>query len=133
MPSAPISPRLRQTSKLAAFVAGLMAFVWAAGAETPAGAQGGGSEAAAAAGSIDNEQLEKALQALSWGQFKSVVSAIPKLKADVDAYGPLGWQYVQANYRTYQWRKNIRKLHEPEKRRLAELIQEAREGPGPSR
>lgn len=78
--------------------------------------------------SPDIERLEKALQGLTWAQFKAVVEAIPKLKADVDAYGPLGWQYVQTNYRTYPWRKNLRKLQDDQKKRLAELIDEAKAG-----
>lgn len=76
----------------------------------------------------DSEQLEQGLQSLSWPQFKAVVQAIPKLKADVDAYGPLGWQYVQANYKTYHWRKNINKLHPDQKLHLDNLIREARQG-----
>lgn len=80
----------------------------------------------------DSEQLEKGLQSLSWEQFRSVVNSIPKLKADVDAYGPLGWQYVQSNYRTYHWRKNINKLHADQKIQLAGLIRDAREGSKPA-
>lgn len=86
------------------------------------------SPPAATAAASENERLEKGLQSLNWEQFKSVVSAIPKLKKDVDAYGPLGWQFVQANYKTYGWKKNIGKLDEDQKKRLAELILAAREG-----
>jgi len=128
-----ISTELRKCSKLA-LVVGLAAFVWAAGAQAEgdkAVSDSGPGTREAAAGSLDNEQLEKAVQSLSWGQFKSVLTAIPKLKADVDAFGPLGWQYVQANYKTYPWRKSIRKLKEPEKKQLSELIDEAREGARP--
>lgn len=71
----------------------------------------------------DSTSLEKSLQSLEWGQFKSVVEAIPKLKADVDAYGPLGWQYVEANYRTYSWKRSIDKLDDEQKRHLASLIE----------
>lgn len=74
----------------------------------------------------DSAALEKSLQSLDWGQFKSVVEAIPKLKADVDAYGPLGWQYVEANYRTYGWKRSIDKLDEEQKRQLASLIESAK-------
>lgn len=74
------------------------------------------------------EQLEKELQGLDWKQFKAVISAIPKLKADVDAYGPLGWQYVQANYKTYRWRKNIDKLDNVQKIQLAQLIRKTKGG-----
>jgi len=77
----------------------------------------------------DSAQLEKELQQLDWKQFKSAVEAIPKLKADVDAYGPLGWQYVEANYKTYGWKKSIDKLDDTQKKQLAELIQAARKSP----
>ena len=80
---------------------------------------------AGTAPAIDSAQLEKALQHLNWPQFKSVVEAIPKLKADVDAYGPMGWQIVEANYRTYGWKKSIDKLDEGQKRQLAALIRAA--------
>jgi hypothetical protein len=105
--------------------AGLAILAGIAAAESADAAGATGQETVASA---ENEQLEKALQGLNWDQFKAVVEAIPKLKADVDAYGPLGWQYVQANYRNYPWRKNIRKLQEPQKKRLAELIGVVREG-----
>lgn len=95
-----------------------------AGSDAPAPETG----AAAPAASHDSEQLEKELQSLTWDQFKSVVKAVPKLKADVDAYGPLGWQYVQANYKTYHWKKNINKLDDQQKEHLAELIQKSRTG-----
>lgn len=75
-----------------------------------------------------SEQLEKELQSLSWPQFKAVIVAIPKLKADVDAYGPMGWQYVQANYKTYRWRKSINKLEPEQKIQLGQLIQKSKRG-----
>jgi hypothetical protein len=74
----------------------------------------------------DSKQLENQLQRLDWPQFRSVVESIPKLKADVDAYGPAGWTYVKGKYKTYGWKKNIDKLDDAEKRRLAALIQAAR-------
>jgi hypothetical protein len=74
----------------------------------------------------DSRQLEKDLQGLTWNQFKTVVDAIPPIKAEVEKYGPAGWQYVKARYKTYAWKKNIDRLSEPERRRLAQLIQEAR-------
>ena len=76
----------------------------------------------AAEGVASSAELERHLQQLSWPDFKAVVSAIPKLKADVDAYGSFGWQYVQANYRSYRWAKKIDKLDDEQKRQLAELI-----------
>ena len=80
-------------------------------------------------GAPDSARLEKELQQLDWKQFKSAVEAIPKLKADVDAYGPLGWQYVEANYKTYGWKKSIDKLDDAQKKQLAELIQAAKKSP----
>lgn len=61
------------------------------------------------------QALERQLQSLPWEQFRAVVESEPKLKADVDAYGPLGWAYVQKKYRTYPWSRNIERL-EPERR-----------------
>lgn len=75
-----------------------------------------------------NEELEKSLQGLSWPQFKSVVTAVPALKSQVDAFGNFGWQYVQANYKTYSWRKSVSKLEPGEKIELARLIEKARKG-----
>ncbi len=75
---------------------------------------------------FDSKQMEKELQRLPWKQFKSVIASIPKMKASIDAYGPIGWQFVQANYTTYPWQKNIDKLDEIQKKRLAELIQTAK-------
>lgn len=73
-----------------------------------------------------SKQIEKDLQRLTWKQFKSVIEAIPKLKADVEAYGPAGWQYVQMKYATHGWKKNIDKLDANEKRQLVALIQAVR-------
>jgi hypothetical protein len=80
-----------------------------------------------AADRLDSRHLERELQGLDWEQFRAVIEAIPKLKADVDAYGPAGWEYVKGKYRTHEWRKNIAKLDDDEKRRLAGLIDAARE------
>jgi hypothetical protein len=71
----------------------------------------------------DSKQLEEDLQHLPWEQFRAVVEAVPKMKADVELYGPLGWQIVQANYRTYAWRKSIDKLDSAQKQGLIGLIQ----------
>lgn len=84
---------------------------------------------AAADDRLDSKRLEGELQRLSWDQFRSVIEAIPKLKADVDAYGPAGWTYVKGRYRTHEWRKNIDKLDGDERRRLAALIAAARKKP----
>ncbi|WP_126445555.1 hypothetical protein [Sulfuricystis multivorans] len=87
------------------------------GRQTPLLAEGDGIS--------DSSTLERRLQHLSWVQFRRVVEAVPKLKASVDAYGPLGWEYVRANYSTYRWRKNIDRLDVAERRQLAELIDQA--------
>ena len=76
----------------------------------------------------DSRQLEADLQRLPWPRFRSVVEGIPKLKSSIDAYGPAGWQFVQANYRTYPWKKNIDKLGDDQRRHLADLIQSAKAG-----
>lgn len=77
----------------------------------------------------DSKQMETDLQQLNWDQFKSVIEAVPKMKADVDAYGQLGWQYVQMNYKTYKWKKSIDRLGDGQKHQLAELIYNARQPP----
>jgi hypothetical protein len=87
------------------------------------------SEASAVAigNAPDSKQLETDLQQLTWKQFKSVVEAVPKLKADVDAYGEFGWQYVQMNYKTYKWKRNIDKLDDEQKHQLTRLIRSAQQ------
>jgi hypothetical protein len=84
------------------------------------------ADAAANRAAADSLKLEKSLQSLNWPQFRSVVEAVPKLKADVDAYGDLGWQYVQMNYKNYRWRKSINRLSDEQRQQLAALIQDAR-------
>lgn len=74
---------------------------------------------------VDSAKMEQDLQRLPWKQFRSVVESEPKLKAGIDAYGPAGWQFVQANYRTYGWKRNIDKLDERQKKQLAEKIRRA--------
>jgi hypothetical protein len=74
----------------------------------------------------DSQQIEKDLQQLSWKQFRSIVESIPKLKADIEAYGPIGWQFVQTNYKTHGWKKNIDKLDGSQKRQLVDMIQTAK-------
>lgn len=75
---------------------------------------------------IDSVKLEQDLQRLPWRQFRSVVESVPKLKSAVDAYGAFGWQFVEANYRTYRWRKNIDTLSDSQKRDLSARIERAR-------
>lgn len=74
----------------------------------------------------DSAKMEKELQSLNWEQFKSVVESVPKMKADVDAYGPLGWQYVKSNYTTYGWKKSIDRLDADQKQQLENLIRDAK-------
>lgn len=73
-----------------------------------------------------SKALERQLQSLEWEQFRSVVTAVPKLRAQVDAYGPLGWQYVRDYYRSYGWRRSIDKLDAGQKLELGQLIARAR-------
>ena len=69
--------------------------------------------------------MQKALQQLPWPQFRSIIETVPKLKTEVDAYGPAGWQLVKDNYRLYPWKKSIDKLDDNQKRQLARLIAQA--------
>lgn len=92
-----------------------------------------GGEAALPAETPRNVRLEQELQALSWPQFRAVIQAVPKLKAEVDAYGSFGWQYVQARYQTFRWRKSIAKLKPEQQEELGELIAQARAGRLPQR
>ncbi|WP_301100498.1 hypothetical protein [Propionivibrio sp.] len=78
--------------------------------------------------SLDSGKMEKDLQGLPWKEFKAVVESEPRLKAGIDAYGPLGWQFVQANYRSYGWKKNIDRLDDRQKQHLAEKIRIAQSG-----
>jgi hypothetical protein len=48
------------------------------------------------------------------------------MRAQVEAYGTIGWQIVQANYTRYHWQKNIDKLDEVQKKQLVELIRAAK-------
>jgi hypothetical protein len=82
--------------------------------------------AVAAASAPDTAQMERDLQRLDWKQFRSVVEAIPKLRADVERYGPAGWEIVRANYRIYHWKKNIDRLDATQKQELAGLIAQAK-------
>ncbi len=74
----------------------------------------------------NGKQIESDLQSLPWKKFKSIIESIPKMKADVDAYGPFGWNYVKANYTTYGWKKNIDKLDGTQKKQMADLIRLAK-------
>lgn len=87
------------------------------------------AEALAVVAETDSLQMEKELQHLRWNQFRSVIESVPKMKADVDAYGPLGWQYVHSHYETYGWKKSIDRLDDEQKQHLAELIQIAKKSP----
>lgn len=74
----------------------------------------------------DSQRLEKDLQQLTWPQLRFVIESVPKLKADVEAYGAFGWKYVKAGYATYPWQKTIDKLDDSQKRQLSNLIDQAR-------
>jgi len=77
----------------------------------------------------DSQQMSKDLQSLPWKPFKAIIEAVPKMASGVDAYGPLGWQFVQENYTTYNWKKKIDKLDPTQKKQLAELIRKAHAAP----
>lgn len=96
----------------------------------PVAATAGHTQAAAVSPSRkevpDARQLEKELQSLNWKQFRSVIEAIPPIRAEVDKYGPLGWQYVRQNYQAYPWRRSIVRLAEWQRIELSRLIAQAR-------
>lgn len=111
-----------------AFVFALIASLWAAAASAADAPPPAGSKAVVPARNAvpDSRKIEKDLQGLPWSQFRSVIESVPKMKADVEAYGPIGWKYVQANYKTHGWKKNIDKLDAAQKKRLVELIEIAK-------
>ncbi len=74
----------------------------------------------------DSRKLEKDLQSLNWKQFRFVIEAIPPIRAEVNKYGPLGWQYVQQHYKTYPWKRSIDRMAVWQKIELARLIDSAR-------
>lgn len=74
----------------------------------------------------DSKIMEQDMQNLPWLQFRSVVEAVPKLRAEVEAYGALGWTYVQSKYKTHRWKKNIERMDVEEQRQLAALIAKAK-------
>ena len=112
--------------KLMNFLLACCCIASANAADIPSATEGATSTVAIS-DALDSGQLEAGLQQLNWKQFKSVVEAVPKLKADVDAYGQFGWQYVQMNYKTYKWKKSIDRLDGEQKHQLAELIQTAKQ------
>ena len=77
----------------------------------------------------DSQQMSRDLRSLPWKSFRSVVEAVPKLSAAVNAYGPAGWNFVKANYTRYNWTKQINKLDASQKKQLAELIRKAKTSP----
>lgn len=74
----------------------------------------------------DSRQLERDLQRLNWKQFRWVIESVPALKSGVEAYGPMGWQYLRTKYPTYPWQKSIDRLDVTERLQLVELIRKAR-------
>jgi hypothetical protein len=107
---------------------GLPGLAGAQDAAAPVGGRHAGTAAQAGEkpGALDSRQMEKDLQRLPWPRFRAIVEAVPKLRAGVEAYGPAGWQIVQANYTRYHWQKNIDKLDEAQRKQLAELIRAAK-------
>lgn len=120
---------MKLSAKLsAAFFAAVLALLPMVGqALEPLATPAPDADTVAPAGSaLHPETLERELQSLDWKQFRQVVESSAKLKADVDAYGPLGWQYVRKHYQSYGWRKSVRKLDEAQRQRLADSIAEAK-------
>lgn len=76
------------------------------------------------------QALEHQLQSLPWELFRTVVESEPKLKADVDAYGPLGWAYIQKKYRAHPWSRNLERLDLERRHQLATTIQTLMERAG---
>ena len=107
----------------------LLASLWAAFAIAAEVQPPSGTAAATPAKRVvpDSQQLEYDLQRLPWGKFRSVIEAVPKMKADVEAYGPAGWKYVEGRYKTYGWKKGIDKLDDDQKQHLAKLVQLAKD------
>lgn len=107
----------------------LAAGVWMSPALAAAPGTPGGPPGAVAAkgGAPDSKQIERDLQRLSWRQFRFVIESVPEMKADVEAYGPVGWKFVESRYATHGWKKSVDKLDAAEKQRLVELIRAARE------
>ena len=108
-----------------ALAAALLACALPAGAATTAASASASATTTAAAVLPDSAQIEKDLQRLPWPRFRTVIEAIPKMKAEVDAYGPMGWDYVRAHYRTHHWKKNVDRLDAAQRRQLVDLIRNA--------
>ena len=83
-------------------------------------------QSVAGSDNVDSRQMSTDLPHLPWKPFKAIIEAVPKLASDVNAYGPLGWQFVKENYKTYDWKKKIDKLDAVQKKQLAELIKNAK-------
>lgn len=81
-----------------------------------------------AAESASPKDIERQLQALPWEQFRAVIESEPKLKADVDKYGPLGWAFVRGRYQTHPWAENIERLDASRRHQLVAAIRKARHG-----
>ena len=106
----------------------LLACLWTAtlsATELPPSADGK-TIAGAASAAADSKQIEIDLQRLPWPQFRFVIESVPKLRADVEAYGAIGWKFVQSNYTSHAWKKNIDKLDDEQKQHLVDLIRAAR-------
>jgi hypothetical protein len=109
-------------------ICALLASLWMASvfAAAPRHAAANKAVARAKISVPDSQQMELDLQHLSWPQFRSVIEAVPKMKAEVEAYGSIGWKYVESRYATYAWKKNIDKLDDAQKKKLADLIRSAK-------
>ncbi len=99
------------------------AATFAASAQSPT--DGNRTAATGMAVAPDSATLEKELQRLPWVKFRAIIEGVPKLKADVDRYGPTGWKFVEVNYQSYGWKKNINKLDDKQRSLLVQLLRQA--------
>lgn len=73
----------------------------------------------------DTRAMQNDLQRLPWPKFRSIIESIPKLRAEVDAFGPAGWEFVKSNYRRYPWKKSLDRLSIDQKRQLSAMIEKS--------
>lgn len=75
--------------------------------------------------SFDTTKMERQLQQLPWAQVRAAIESVPKLRADLDTYGEIGWAYVKSKYATYPWKQKIDRLDDDQKRKLDDLLEAA--------
>jgi len=97
--------------------------IFAASAQSPTGDNR--TAVTGMAKALDSATLETQLQSLPWAKLRAIIESVPKLKADVDRYGPTGWKFVEMNYQSYRWKKNIDKLDDTQRKLLVQLLRQA--------